>query len=57
MFGLSTDLGSPYMLLAMPLALQEMVFAVYLVVRGLRVESEQRGEQSMHHIQPAGMPS
>ena len=33
--GYSTGLGSPLMLLAMPLAVQEMVFAGWLLVRGL----------------------
>jgi hypothetical protein len=34
-FGVDTGLGSPFMLLAMPIALQEMVFAVWLMVKGL----------------------
>lgn len=34
-FGWGTDLGSPLMLLAMPIALQEMVFAGWLTMRGL----------------------
>jgi hypothetical protein len=33
-FGSGTDLGSPLMLLAMPIALQEMVFAGWLIMRG-----------------------
>jgi hypothetical protein len=33
-FGVDTGLGSPFMLLAMPIALQEMVFAVRLMVKG-----------------------
>jgi hypothetical protein len=33
-FGWSTALGSPYMLLAMPIAVQEMVFAGWLIARG-----------------------
>jgi len=32
--GVDTGLGSPFMLLAMPIALQEMVFAVWLITRG-----------------------
>ena len=33
-FGADTGLGSPYMLLAMPIVLQEMVFAVRLIAKG-----------------------
>lgn len=33
-FGVDTGLGSPFMLLAMPIALQEMVFAVWLIAKG-----------------------
>jgi hypothetical protein len=33
-FGVETGLGSAYMLLAMPIALQEMVFAVWLIGKG-----------------------
>jgi hypothetical protein len=32
--GHGTDLGSPLMLLAMPIALQELVFAGWLIARG-----------------------
>jgi len=34
-FGFDTSLGSPYMLLAMPIAVQEMVFAGWLLAKGL----------------------
>jgi hypothetical protein len=34
LLGYGTDLGSPLMLLAMPIAFQEMVFAVWLITRG-----------------------
>ena len=33
-FGVGTGLGSPFMLLAMPIALQELVFAVWLIAKG-----------------------
>jgi hypothetical protein len=33
-FGLGIGLSSPYTLLAMPIAVQEMVFAVWLIVKG-----------------------
>jgi hypothetical protein len=33
-FGWGTDLGSPLMLLAMPIAVQELVFAGWLIARG-----------------------
>jgi hypothetical protein len=34
LLGYGTDLGSPLMLLAMPIAVQEMVFAGWLIIRG-----------------------
>jgi hypothetical protein len=34
-FGFNTEMGSPYMLLAMPIAVEEMVFAVWLLTKGL----------------------
>lgn len=45
--GFETGMGSPYMLLAMPLAFQEMVFAAWLLAKGL-----QTGEAS-HRPAPA----
>jgi hypothetical protein len=47
-FGVDTALGSPFMLLAMPIALQEMVFAFWLIVKGFNrpaVQSDQTAEQ------------
>lgn len=35
LFGASTGMDSPFVLLAMPIAVQEMVFAVRLIVKGL----------------------
>lgn len=51
-FGVDSGLGSPYMLLAMPLAFQEMVFAGWLIVRGLEPHEEQlrRTAQPPVHI-------
>jgi Domain of unknown function (DUF4386) len=34
--GFATDLGSPFMVLAMPIAVQEMVFAGWLITRGFQ---------------------
>jgi len=34
LFGLSTDITSPSTFLALPIAVQEMVFAVWLIVKG-----------------------
>ncbi len=39
LFGLSTDLTSPSTFLALPIAVQEMVFAVWLIVKGFNPES------------------
>jgi hypothetical protein len=45
LLGYGTDLGSPLMLLAMPIALQEMVFAGWLITRGL-------DRPAVHHSPP-----
>lgn len=45
-FGGGTDLGSPYMLLAMPIAVQEMVFAGWLIAKGFAQPEEQPGRTS-----------
>jgi hypothetical protein len=55
-FGVDTGLGSPYMLLAMPLAFQEMVFAGYLIVRGLRVDIRPPSLVQSPQAHPAGAP-
>jgi hypothetical protein len=34
-FGVAAGVGSPFMLLAMPIAVQEMVFAGWLITKGL----------------------
>lgn len=41
--GRDTGLGSPYMLLAMPIAVQELVFAGWLTVRGFADHSKPSG--------------
>jgi hypothetical protein len=53
-FGVGTGLGSPYMLLAMPLALQEMVFAIWLIVRGLQVHEPVPRHAPLPHARPLG---
>jgi hypothetical protein len=53
-FGVGTGLGSPYMLLAMPIAAQEMVFAAYLIARGLQVHEAQHRQTPKPQVQPAG---
>ena len=53
-FGVGTGLGSPYMLLAMPIAVQEMVFAGYLIARGLRVHDAHPARMPEAQVQPAG---
>jgi Domain of unknown function (DUF4386) len=52
-FGVGTGLGSPYTALAMPLAVQEMVFAIWLVVKGLRVDETQHRRTPQASVQPA----
>ena len=49
-FGVSSGLGSPYMLLAMPLAVQEMVFAGWLIVRGLQPHEAQLRRTAEPHV-------
>jgi hypothetical protein len=41
--GWSTDLGSPFMLLALPIAVQEMVFAGWLITKGFARRDEALG--------------
>jgi hypothetical protein len=54
LLGLGTGLGSPLMLLAMPLAVQEMVFAAWLLVKGLeRREPRLRSTIEPHVPAPA----
>jgi hypothetical protein len=53
-FGVATGLGSPYMLLAMPLAVQEMVFAGWLIARGLQVHEARPRLSPEPRIQVAG---
>jgi hypothetical protein len=50
-FGAGTGLGSPYMLLAMPLALQEMVFAVWLIAKGLNPPATVVPQSPAHRVE------
>jgi Domain of unknown function (DUF4386) len=50
LFGYDTGLGSPLMLLAMPLALQEMVFAAWLLVKGLEPRERRLTPTAPPHV-------
>ena len=52
--GVGTGLGSPYMVLALPIAVQEMVFAFYPIASGLRVHHPQPMQTARPQFQPAG---
>ncbi len=50
LLGYGAGLGSPLMLLAMPLAVQEMVFAAWLIVKGLEEPRRQLTPTAQPHI-------
>lgn len=50
LLGYGTGLGSPLMLLAMPLALQEMVFAAWLLVKGLEPREGRLTPTAQPHV-------
>jgi hypothetical protein len=48
--GWDTDLGSPLMILAMPIAVQEMVFAGWLIIRGFDRPTVERTRPAKPHL-------
>jgi hypothetical protein len=50
LLGYGSGLGSPLMLLAMPLAVQEMVFAAWLLVKGLEPRERQLTSTAQPHV-------
>jgi len=49
-FGVDTALGSPFMLLAMPIALEEMVFAFWLIVKGFNRPAVRLDQTAQHRV-------